>query len=257
MSYFHVVAILPGGSAKTVVNKGEAEVMTGFVVPFLATNTITTNWGKKVHRRQALELRVYKTQAPYDKKKGIAFDRFIKGKKNIYGSLSARAKSQLGPTTRVFVVMPIQGEKYGDQDEQRIFKEYDERFDAIEEVLGDLDCYAIRIDKEAPLDGLVDRIKDEIRTANFVIADLTDERPSCYFEVGYAEALGVPVIHIASKQSVVSPGTPTKIHFDIHKSVNFFTNHAELKEKLRITYEKNSDRLLVKRPEKTSAVAVA
>jgi hypothetical protein len=153
--------------------------------------------------------------------------------------------------------MPIQGEKYGDQDEQRIFKEYDERFDAIEEVLGDLDCYAIRIDKEAPLDGLVDRIKDEIRTANFVIADLTDERPSCYFEVGYAEALGVPVIHIASKQSVVSPGTPTKIHFDIHKSVNFFTNHAELKEKLRITYEKNSDRLLVKRPEKTSAVAVA
>ena len=100
--------------------------------------------------------------------------------------------------------MPIQGEKYGDQEQQRILKEYDERFDAIEEVLGDLDCYAIRIDKEAPLDGLVDQIKKEISKANFVIADLTDERPSCYFEVGYAEALGVPVIHITSKQSVVA-----------------------------------------------------
>jgi hypothetical protein len=139
--------------------------------------------------------------------------------------------------------MPIQGEKYGDQDQQRILKEYDERFDAIEEVLGDLDCYAIRIDKEAPLEGMVDRIEDEIRKANFVVADLTDERPSCYWEAGYAEALGVPVIHIASKQSVVSPKEKTTIHFDIHKNVNFFTNHTELKERLRATFEKNRDKL--------------
>lgn len=257
MSYYHVQAVLPGGSRKTVMNKGEAEVMTGFVVPFVATGTITTNWGKKVQRRQALELNVYKTQKPYNKKEGVAFDKFIKGRKNIFGSLSKRAKTQLGPTTRVFVVMPIAGEKYGDQDQQRIFKEYDERFDAIEEVLGDLDCYAIRIDKEAPLDGLVDRIKEEIRKADFIVADLTDERPSCYFEVGYADALGVPVINIASKQSVVSPGVDTKIHFDIHKNVNFFTNHNELKEKLRTTYNKNQSKLLAKRTETTAVEAAA
>jgi hypothetical protein len=256
MAYFHVMAILPGGSRKTVVNRGEAEVMTGFVVPFLSSGTVTTKWGKKTQRRQALELRVYKTQSAFDKKQGIPFDQFIKGRNNVFGSLSKRAKSQLGPTTRVFVVMPIQGEQYGDQDEQRIFKEYDERFDAIEEVLGDLDCYAIRIDKEAPLDGLVDRIKEEIRKANFIVADLTDERPSCYFEVGYADALNVPVIHIASKQSVVHPGTKTKIHFDIHKNVNYFTNHKELKEKLRHSYAKNRDRLLAPRTE-SSAVELA
>jgi hypothetical protein len=45
----------------------------------------------------------------------VAFDEFIKNKKNVYGTLADRAKSQLGPTTRVFVIMPIQGEKYGDQ----------------------------------------------------------------------------------------------------------------------------------------------
>jgi hypothetical protein len=256
MSYFHVVAVLPGGQRKTVNNKAEAEVMTGFIVPFLETSTMTTKWGSKTKRRQVLELRVYRTQTRFDKKKGVPFDEFIKSKKNIYATLEKRAKSQVGPTTRVFVVMPIQGEKYGDQDQQRIYKEYDDRFDAIEEVLGDLDCYAIRIDKEAPLDGLVDRVKEEIRRANFVLADLTDERQSCYFEVGYAEALGVPVIYTASKQSVVNPGTETKIHFDIHKSINFFTNHDELKEKIRRAFDKNKEKLLAGRPE-SSAVKPA
>ncbi len=94
-----------------VSNKTEAEVMTGFIVPFLETKTITTKWGKKSQRRQALELRVYKTGKAFDRKEGVQFEQFIKNKKNIYSTLEARAKSQVGPTTRVFVVMPIQGEK--------------------------------------------------------------------------------------------------------------------------------------------------
>ena len=223
--------------------------MTGFVVPFLETSTIATKWGSKTKRRQVLELRVYRTQTRFDKKQGQPFDMFIKNKKNIFATLGARAKSQLGPTVRVFVVMPIQGEKFGGQDEQRILKEFDDRFTAIEEILSDLGCYAIRIDKEAPLEGLVDRIKEEIRRANFVLADLTDERPSCYFEVGYAEALKVPVIYTASKQSVLAPGTETRIHFDIHKNINWFTNHDELKEKIRTSFEKNKERLVQPRPE--------
>lgn len=226
--------------------------MTSFIVPFQEASTITTKWGTKTKRRQVLELRVYQTQTRFDKKQGVPFDEFIKNKKNVYATLAERAKSQRGPTTRVFVVMPIQGERYGDQDQQRILKEYDERFDAIEEVLGDLGCYAIRIDKEAPLEGMVDRIKEEIRRAHFIVADLTDERPSCYFEVGFAEALGVPVIYLASKQSVVAPGTQTHIHFDVHKNVNFFTNHEELKEKTRRAFEKNKERLQVARTETSS-----
>src|SRR5207302_4681096 len=46
VNYYHVVAMLPGGQTKTVINRPEAEVMTGFIVPFLASGTITTNWGK-------------------------------------------------------------------------------------------------------------------------------------------------------------------------------------------------------------------
>ena len=116
----------------------------------------------------------------------------------------------------------------------------------IESVIASSGGVAIRIDKEHPLEDLVGRIKKEIKGAIFVIADLTDERPSCYFEVGYAEALDKPLIYIASKQSVAKPGTQTKIHFDIHMNVQFFTNHGELKEKLTSAIKKNRATLFEK-----------
>lgn len=142
--------------------------------------------------------------------------------------------------------MPIQGEKFGSQDEQRIWKEYDTRFEVIERTLGKFGAVAIRIDKEHTLDELVKRIKEEIEKSTFVIADLTDERPSCYYEAGYAEAMKKPIIYVASKESVVNPKTKTRIHFDIHRNVQYFVNHTELKEKLRAALEKNKDHLLPK-----------
>lgn len=39
----------------------------------------------------------------------------------------------------------------------------------------------------------------DIRNAEFVLADLSLERPSCYYELGLAEALGKPVYLIASE----------------------------------------------------------
>jgi hypothetical protein len=39
----------------------------------------------------------------------------------------------------------------------------------------------------------LERATEDIRKAKFVLADLTHERPSCYFELGLAEATGVEV----------------------------------------------------------------
>ena len=175
----------------------------------------------------------------------------LKGKRNVFPRFEKLVKQEPRYTPRVFVVMPIQGDKYGTQTEQNILKEYDERFAAIEEALDDFDCVAIRIDKEQTLDEMVGRIKEEIRRARFVVADLTDARQSCYFEAGYADALGTPIIYMASKESVMEPGEETKIHFDIHQNVRFFTNHEELKEKLKGAIEKNRKRLLT-RPERVT-----
>ena len=44
-------------------------------------------------------------------------------------------------------------------------------------------------------------------------------------------------------ESVLAPGTPTHIHFDIHMNINMFTNHQELGEKLLATIQKNKEKL--------------
>lgn len=217
------------------------------VQPFVSRGVITARWGKTNQTYQVLELRIYETSAAWDKRTGPLAD-FTKGKKNQFMRFETKAKKLLGKEApRVFIIMPIQGEKHGDQEEQRIYREYDERFFAIESVIAKAGGVAIRIDKEHPLEDLVGRIKKEIRNSIFVVADVTDERQSCYFEAGYAEGLTRPVIYIASKQSVMKPGTKTIVHFDIHMNVHFFTNHTELKTKLSEAIKKNKDHLFPKK----------
>ena len=240
---FHTIAILSGDRQKTFPNRKEGELLSEIVLPFVASGVITSKWGDKVQSYQVLELRIYETKEPWDKRKG-ALNEQIKGKKNLSKRFFDRASKLLSTNKpKVFVITPIQGEKHGDQEQQRILKEYDERFETMERVIAEAGGVAIRIDKEHALEDLVGRIKREIRGAAFLIADLTDERPSCYFEAGYAEALGKSVIYVASKQSVARPGTKTNIHFDIHMNMNFFTNHQELAEKISSSITKNHKKL--------------
>jgi nucleoside 2-deoxyribosyltransferase len=60
--------------------------------------------------------------------------------------------------------------------------------------------------------GLVDAIiEDEIRRCAFVLADLSDDNPGAYWEAGFAEGLGKPVIYFCKALE----GTSEKrTHFD-------------------------------------------
>ena len=63
--------------------------------------------------------------------------------------------------------------------------------------------------------GIIDSImRIAIRDAAFVIVDLTHGNPGAYWEAGYAEGLGKPVIYICKKETFEAEGT----HFD--------TNHC-------------------------------
>ena len=254
--YYHAIALLSGDRRKTIVNKSEDQMLTEVVIPYVSNGIIEARWGAKTQSYQIIDLRIYKTEKAWDKREGVPLEDYVGSAKNLFGRFKKRAEKALGKKSfRVFVVMPIQGEKYGTQNAQRIYEEYDKRFETLEELLGRFDCVSIRIDKEHPLEDLVRRIKEEIKKAQFVVADLTDERPSCYFEVGYAEASRKPVIYVASKESVVSPGAATKIHFDVHMNVNYFTNHKELRAKVKSAVEKNKQ-LLFKREEEQAGVVI-
>jgi nucleoside 2-deoxyribosyltransferase len=50
----------------------------------------------------------------------------------------------------------------------------------------------------------------EIHSSEFLVADLTHDNPGAYWEAGYAEGLGKPVIYICEKEKFET----TKTHFD-------------------------------------------
>jgi hypothetical protein len=70
------------------------------------------------------------------------------------------------------------------------------------------------------------RARQELRRARLVLADLTLERPSCYYEVGLAQALGRRV------QLIAESGTP--IHqADGRENTIFYDSFARLTAELR------------------------
>ncbi len=73
----------------------------------------------------------------------------------------------------------------------------------------------IRLDEE-PKAGLIDdRLRVEIRRSRFLVADLTHANPGAYWEAGYAEGLGRPVIYTCRKD----------VFDDFKQRPHFDTNH--------------------------------
>ena len=81
----------------------------------------------------------------------------------------------------------------------------------------------IRLDNN-PKAGLIDdRLRVEIRNADFLIADLTHDNNGAYWEAGYAEGLGKQVIYTCEKEK-----------FESNKTTHFDTNHH-----LTVKWDKN------------------
>ena len=100
-----------------------------------------------------------------------------------------------------------------------------DRYNTIRECFAEFDIDARSANEIEHSDVITEKICERIRVSEFLLADLTEERPNVYYEVGYAHALGRSVI-MYRKQS-------SRLHFDL-ASYNCpdYRNLTELKTKL-------------------------
>ncbi|MCH8079800.1 MAG: hypothetical protein IIA06_08495 [Proteobacteria bacterium] len=71
--------------------------------------------------------------------------------------------------------------------------------------------FELQLISDAPKAGLIDdRLRVEIQASDFIIADLTHDNLGAYWEAGYAEGLGKPVIYTCEKKKFEEE----KTHFD-------------------------------------------
>jgi len=127
----------------------------------------------------------------------------------------------------VFVAMPFHGD------------EMNEVYSAIKDECQKLGFRTRRVDESVGAGFIIKEITDLIERSEFLIFDLTHERPNVYYELGYAHGVGnepLDILLIAKKG--------TTIHFDIAPlRIQFYktTEHlrsivvSSLKEMIRKT----------------------
>jgi nucleoside 2-deoxyribosyltransferase len=110
--------------------------------------------------------------------------------------------------------------KFGEPETDRI---YGEHFKAAVQETG----FELRRNDESQRAGLIDDLmRVQIRQSRFVIADLTDHSNGAYWEAGYAEGLGKPVIYTCRKDVFEDPTGGA--HFDTNHHLTVVWDPADM-----------------------------
>lgn len=144
-------------------------------------------------------------------------------KKALAEAISEGVQAAVGPHTRarskpvpgqVFIAMPMN---------ENAQPELADTHDTLKAVCGELGLSAKRVDDVQTNNRITDTIRDLIDASEFVIADLSDNRPNVYFEAGYAEGVGKTPVYIAK--------VGTDVQFDVKDyPVIFYQNQRSLRD---------------------------
>ena len=137
--------------------------------------------------------------------------------------VNPQATVRFEPNT-AFVMMQIDDSKPELEDLYNLYKECFKRFEIT----------AVRADEIEHQEVITEKIVEKIKCSEFLLADLTAERQSVYYEIGYAHALGRKVVMYCSSN--------TKLHFDLAGyNCPDYANLTELQGKLmgRLEYMTN------------------
>jgi hypothetical protein len=88
-----------------------------------------------------------------------------------------------------------------------------------------------RVDEEQPAGLIDDHLRVRIRQARFLIADLTHQNRGAYWEAGFAEGLGKPVIYMCRKDVFEDKTLGT--HFDTNHHLTVIWDPADIPDFIR------------------------
>ncbi|NOQ26835.1 MAG: hypothetical protein GQ564_15855 [Bacteroidales bacterium] len=233
--HYHLRLILGDGKKIYKVNGGLSWYKKNILVPLLNNQTVLLNYQNIdfiINMSSISRLYLYKTKNRLTERSEKIVDEMfdsdgfikynctkeileiLKIENSTKYSKSLLEKSFSSLEDQVFVIM-----KFGNE-------ELDSAYEGvIEPCINKFDLLSVRVDKIQDSGKINDQILENIAKSKFIIADLSGERPNCYYETGFAHALG--------KELILTIKENEKIHFDLN-GYRFITwkTEADLRRKL-------------------------
>lgn len=247
---FYQVAYEGGGEWGYRFNRTREEALLEFACPFI-TREVTLFGGRIFNPAANTSLEFFQTERPVDsdwpvrRSDAESKDKWEWDKHATRVAEFLKADAQFGASEELFreAIILIESGGYTDQRRQ-IAESLKGREAFMVSPLGNTEVdynyqwviqpavrsqgfEITRVDEISHTGNITDLILDAINRSRFVVADLTDERPNCYYEVGYAHAQGKPVIILAKEG--------TQRHFDIS---TYRWNHWRTHEDLKPVFER-------------------
>lgn len=110
-------------------------------------------------------------------------------------------------------------------------------YDVIREVTNELGIQALRVDESHCAGDIPNEIRHHLRHNSFVIADLTHLNPNVMYELGFAHALGKPVIHLSQTRPLPEFVSRSRTIFYDAKYTGLENLRSELKAAIKETLE--------------------